>query len=77
MAQLYFHCSSPQEVMLDPCGSEHDDLVEAHGRAIALVQRIIGAPGPDDWRAWTMVVLDENDEALFEVPFRSIIGRPH
>jgi hypothetical protein len=77
MAQLYFHCSSAERVVPDRLGSELDDLSEAHDRAVAMVTRIIATPDPEDWRAWTMLVLDENDEAVFEIPFSSVIGRPH
>ena len=76
MAQLYFHCASPERVVPDRHGSELDDLFEAHDRAVALVRRIVATPGPDDWRTWTLLVLDENDEAVFEVPFASVLGRP-
>jgi hypothetical protein len=77
MAQLFFHCSSPERVVPDRRGSDVEDLVEAHGHAIAFVQRIIGMAGPDDWRVWKLSVLDENGDEVFEVPFASVIGKPH
>jgi len=77
MAQLYFHCSSPERVMPDRRGSNLDDLVEAHAHAVGFVQRIVGSASLDDWRSWTLMVLDENDDKVFEVPFASVIGRPH
>ena len=77
MAQLYFHCASSDRVLLDRHGSEHDDLVDAHSEAIAVVQRMIATPGPDDWRGWKLLALDENEEELFQLSFASVIGRLH
>jgi uncharacterized protein DUF6894 len=77
MAQLYFHCSSPERVVPDRAGSEVEDLVEAHAQAIGFVQRIIGLACPDDWRTWKLQVLDEEGDQVFEVPFASVIGRLH
>jgi hypothetical protein len=77
MAQLYFHCSSPERVVPDRCGSDLDDLVEAHEQAIAFVQRIVAAASLEDWRSWTLRVLDDAGEEVFEVPFASVIGRAH
>jgi hypothetical protein len=77
MAQLYFHCSSPERIVPDRCGSDLDDLVEAHTHAVAFVQRIIGRESPEDWRAWKLSVLDEGGEEVFEIPFAAVIGRPH
>jgi hypothetical protein len=77
MAQLYFHCSSAERVVPDRRGSDLDDLVEAHAHAVAFVRRIIGKASPEDWRAWTLLVLDEEGEQVFEVPFTAVIGRLH
>jgi hypothetical protein len=77
MAQLFFHCSSPERIVPDRRGSDLDDLVEAHSHGIAFVRRIIGMAGPDDWRAWKLQVLDENGDEVFRIPFASVIGKPH
>jgi hypothetical protein len=77
MAQLYFHCSSPERIVPDRSGSDLDDLVEAHVHAVAFVQRLIGRAGPEDWRVWKLSVLDESGEQVFEIPFTSVIGRLH
>ena len=77
MAQLYFHCASSDRVLLDRCGSELTDLVDAHSEAIAFVQRIVASPGPDDWRGWKLLALDENEDELFQLSFASVIGRLH
>lgn len=77
MAQLYFHCSSPERIVPDRSGSDLEDLVEAHAQAIGVVRRIIAMPCLDDWRAWTLQVSDENGDKVFELPFASVIGRLH
>jgi len=77
MAQLYFHCSSPERVVPDRRGSQVEDLVEAHARAIAFVRRLVGTPGREDWRIWKLSALDENGDEVFEIPFTLVIGRLH
>jgi hypothetical protein len=77
MAQLYFHCSSPERVVPDRSGSDLEDLVEAHAHAVGYVQRIIALATPDDWRTWKLQVLDEDGDQVFEVSFASVIGRLH
>ena len=77
MAQLYFHCASPERVMPDRSGSALDDLAEVRACALARAQCMIRQEGPEDWRDWRVVVLDEDDETVFELPFASVIGRPH
>jgi hypothetical protein len=54
MAQVYFHCSSTESVLLDRRGSEVENLMEARERAVAVVQRFISSPGPQDWREWIL-----------------------
>jgi hypothetical protein len=76
MAQLYFHCTSPDAVLPDRRGADLDP-VEAHRAAVDVVRRVIATPGPEDWRGWMMLVLDENDDELFRLPFASVIGRTH
>jgi hypothetical protein len=77
MAQLYFHCSSPDRVLPDMIGSRFDDLIDAHHQAVGLVRQLIATEGLDDWREWKLLVLDEDDEEVFELPFASVIGRLH
>jgi uncharacterized protein DUF6894 len=77
MAHFYFHCSSAEEIRIDRCGSDVEDLVEAHARAIQLIQAAITATGPEDWRDWAIDVRDDEGEEVFLVPFSSTLGRPH
>ena len=77
MAQIYFHCSSAEVVLLDRRGSDVEDLTEARERAVGVAQRFISRPGPEDWREWILHVSDGDGEEIFEMPFSSLLGRPH
>ena len=77
MTHVFFHCASSERVLLDHDGSEVEDLVEAHERAKAIVHQFVSSQTPDDWRAWTMHVSDENGEDIFLMPFSYVLGRPH
>jgi hypothetical protein len=77
MTHVYFHCSSAERVLLDQNGSDVEDLVEAHERAKQIVHQFVTSQTPDDWRAWTMHVSDENGDDLFLLPFAYVLGRPH
>ena len=77
MAQVYFHCSSTESVLLDRRGSEVEDLMEARERAVAAVKKFISSPGPQDWREWILHVSDPEGEEIFVVPFSSMLGKAH
>jgi hypothetical protein len=77
MALVYFHCSNADEILLDRRGIDVYDLSEAHQRATQVVQDFIRTPGPDDWRAWTLHVTDDEGDELFLMPFSFVLGRSH
>jgi hypothetical protein len=77
MAQIYFHCSTADRVLLDRRGSDVEDLTEARERAFGFVQTFISLPGPEDWRDWVLHVNDADGEEVFNMPFSSLLGRPH
>jgi hypothetical protein len=77
MTPVYFHCSNPERVMLDPRGSDVEDLTEARDCAVRVVREFVTSRGPDDWRAWTMHVSDEDGEEIFVMPFAYVLGQPH
>ena len=77
MTHLYFHCGTPEGMLLDRRGREVEDLVEAHERAAAIVHACIGRPGPEDWRVWTVCISDDAGEELFVLPFAAVLGRAH
>lgn len=77
MAQVYFHCSNPIGVAIDRCGSAVADLVEAREHAALVVRALIMTPVLEDWRDWVLHVTDQDGEEIFDVPFASMLGRPH
>lgn len=77
MAQVYFHCSSSRGSLIDRCGADVDDLVDARDHAARVVWSLIKAPSPEDWRNWTLHVCDDLGEEILAVPFASVLGKPH
>jgi hypothetical protein len=77
MAQVYFHCSSAKQVLLDRRGSDVEDLTEAREHAVGVARRFISTPGPEDWREWVVHISDEEGEEIFEMPFSSLVGKPN
>jgi len=77
MTHVYFHCSNPERTVLDPRGSEVEDLTEAREHAVRVVREFVSRRSADDWRAWTLHVADEDGEEIFVMPFACVLGRPH
>jgi Domain of unknown function (DUF6894) len=77
MAQVYFHCSSSREIRVDESGVVASDLAEARDYAACVVRSLIMENSAQDWRDWVVHVSDDFDEEIFEVPFSSVLGKPH
>jgi hypothetical protein len=77
MTHVYFHCSSPERVLLDARGRDVEDLTEARDFAVRVVKEFIESRGPDDWRAWMLRVSDADGEEIFLMPFAYVLGRPN
>ncbi len=77
MTQLYFHCTGTQGALIDQCGAAVDDLAEAREYAALVVRSLVMAPGPEDWRGWVLHVSDDFGDEIFDVPFASVLGKPH
>jgi hypothetical protein len=77
MAQVFFHCSSAEDVMIDRRGAAIDDLAEICDRAASVVRSLITAPGPEDWREWVLHVSDDDGDEIFCMPFAAVLGKPH
>ena len=77
MTHVFFHCANAKLVLLDPRGADVEDMAEAHQRAIQVIQGYVNTLSPDDWRAWTLHVSDEDGEEIFLMPFSYILGKPH
>ena len=77
MAQVYFHCSSSREVRVDEFGEAVSDLAEARDYAACVVRSLLMENSAQDWRDWVVHVSDDFGEEIFEVPFSSVLGKPH
>jgi hypothetical protein len=77
MAQVYFHCSTTQGVVIDRRGTSVADLIDASEQATSVMRSLVTAPNLEDWRGWVLHVSDEAGEEIFVLPFASVIGKPH
>ena len=62
MAQLYFHCSNSNGVVIDQRGALVEDLAEARDHAACIVRSFLTTHSPEDWRDWMLHVSDELDD---------------
>ena len=76
MAELYFHCSDAEHVIIDDCGHVMG-LAEAREYAEGLVRALILTPSEEDWRSWILHVTDELGDEVLAVPFVSVLGKSH
>jgi hypothetical protein len=77
MTTLYFHCVGTQGALLDRRGSDIEDVCDARARAFQIIHTIVGSLGPEDWRDWSVHVRDDDGEELLQVPFSTVLGKPH
>ncbi|MGA7810955.1 DUF6894 family protein [Bradyrhizobium sp.] len=77
MAQIYFHCTSTEGLMIGHCGAAVGDLAEAKDQATLLMRSLIMEPGEEDWRSWVLHASDDLGEEIFALPFAAMLGKPH
>jgi len=77
MAQIYFHCSNTQAVLMDRRGTSVSDLIEACEEATRRVRSLVTGTDLEDWRQWILHVSDEAGDEIFVLPFTFVLGRPH
>jgi hypothetical protein len=77
MAQVYFHCSNADEILIDRRGAAVLDITEARDHAARVMHSLIRAETSEDWRDWEVHVADDLGEELFVVSFASVLGRMH
>jgi hypothetical protein len=77
MTRVYFHCSNSDGVQIGEFGTAVGNLAEARDYATCVVQSLITARGPEDWRDWILHASDELDVEIFAMPFASMLGKPN
>ena len=77
MVQVFFHCSNTYGMLVDRHGAAVSSLTEARDRADQIMRSMILTPGAEDWRDWVLHVSDDDGEEIFDLPFTSLLGKPH
>jgi uncharacterized protein DUF6894 len=77
MAQLYFHCSNTQEILIDRTGAAVGDMADARDHAACVVRSFIMTANTEDWRDWVLHVSDDLGEEILVMPFASLLGKLH
>jgi hypothetical protein len=77
MTQIYFHCSNAEGKLMDRRGTAVSNLSEARERAAGIMQTMIMTPSDEDWREWVLDVSGDDGEDIFDLPFSSLLGKPH
>ena len=77
MTHVFFHCANSETVVVDSCGTEVEDFIEAHQRATGVIQQFVNSAAPVDWRAWILHVTDEDGDEIFVMPFSYVLGKLH
>jgi hypothetical protein len=77
MAHAVFRCSNAQGHVIDGRVTNVDDLIEAREYATRVARSLIATPNLRDWRSCCLSVSDDLGEEIFEIPFSSLIGKPH
>jgi hypothetical protein len=75
MAQLYFHCSNADELLIDRQGTAIVDLAEARDHAASVMRALVTARTTDDWREWVLHVADDLGDEIFALSFSTVLGR--
>ncbi len=77
MTDVFFHYSNTRGLLIDRSGTAVDDLVEACERADSVVRSLIMTASAEDWRGWVLHVTDYDGDQIFDVPFATVLGKPH
>ncbi len=72
MARFYFHSTDGRELVWDTKGDEIARPEELLSRAQLVARRMMATRrSQPDWRAWTVVVMDERGSMMLTEPFPS------
>ena len=69
MPRFYFHLISMDRHIPDDHGKELGTLNDAYDHARKLIDKILFHVGPDDVKAWKVVILSDKHNAQIIVPF--------
>lgn len=69
MPRFYFHLTSVDRHIPDDHGKELDTLNDAYNHARKLIDKILLHVGPDNMKAWKIVIISDKHNAEIIVPF--------
>lgn len=70
MPRFSFRFAAKDHVVLDEIGKYMADLYEAHAYALSMIRGIQSiSPAEDDWRGWTVKIIDESGHGVLTVMF--------
>jgi hypothetical protein len=69
MPRFYFNLESKDATIPDESGKELDTLNDAYEHARKLIHKILFHVGHEDAEAWTVVILNDQDDAQMIIPF--------
>jgi len=75
MAQVYFHCSNADEILIDRRGAAVLNLAEARDHAACVMQTLVQVESDEDWREWMIHIADELGDEIFAISFTSVLGK--
>ena len=77
MSEVHFHYSNGTGALVDRCSAIVNDFAHTRAYAEMIVRSLVAKPGMEDWRGWRLVVRDDVGAELFDLPFASVLGKPH
>jgi len=75
MAQVYFHCSNADEILIDRRGAAVLNLAEARDHAACVMQTLVQVESDEDWREWIIHIADELGDEILAISFTSVLGK--
>lgn len=77
MTEVHFHYANGAGATVDRCTALVNDFADTRAFAEMIVRTLISRPGMEDWRGWRLIVRDDVGTEIFDLPFASVLGKPH
>jgi hypothetical protein len=77
MTEVHFHYANNAGATVDRCKAIVSDFAETRAYAELIVRSLIARPGMEDWRGWRLIVKDDIGAEILDLPFASLLGKPH
>lgn len=77
MTEVHFHYCNAAGASVERCTAIVNDFADTRAYAELFVRSLLMTPGLEDWRGWTLHVRDELGTPILDLPFASLLGKPH